>query len=194
MYHSLVRRPWCRWFILNKLLSQNPTPQSPSPAPLPPSLSPSVAVPPSAAVWSMPLCRVLWFSSINYLRKKKKKITPSVRANTIYARSAPTLRLSRHRSVRTRQAGGQAQASCTAGRSCSPRGSRRAQWRRGSCWRLARSSRTHARRASRRRRRARRRLSRTTPRGGRCRVGHRRARGRRVPAVLRLGPLRGRAG
>ena len=26
---------------------------------------------PSAAVWSMPLCRVLWFFSINYLRKKK---------------------------------------------------------------------------------------------------------------------------
>ena len=22
VYHSLVRRPWCRWFILNKLLSQ----------------------------------------------------------------------------------------------------------------------------------------------------------------------------
>ena len=36
-----------------------------------PPLSPSVAVPPSAAVWSMPLCRVLWFFSINYLRKKK---------------------------------------------------------------------------------------------------------------------------
>ena len=26
---------------------------------------------PSAAVWSMPHCRVLWFFSINYLRKKK---------------------------------------------------------------------------------------------------------------------------
>ena len=25
---------------------------------------------PSAAVWSMPHCRVLWFFSINYLRKK----------------------------------------------------------------------------------------------------------------------------
>ena len=35
--------------------------KSPSPAPLPP-LSPSVAVSLSAAVWSMPLCRVLWFS------------------------------------------------------------------------------------------------------------------------------------
>ena len=34
-------------------------------------LSPSVAVSLSAAVWSMPHCRVLWFFSINYLRKKK---------------------------------------------------------------------------------------------------------------------------
>ena len=47
-------------------------PQPPSHPPQHPSppLSPSVAVPPSAAVWSMPLCRVLWFFSINYLRKK----------------------------------------------------------------------------------------------------------------------------
>ena len=28
---------------------------------------------PSAAVWSMPLCRVLWFFSINYLRKKSRR-------------------------------------------------------------------------------------------------------------------------
>ena len=37
---------------------------------LPPSLSPSVAVPPSAAVWSMPLCRVLWFVLNKLLSQK----------------------------------------------------------------------------------------------------------------------------
>jgi hypothetical protein len=42
------------------------------PSATPPPLSPSVAVPPSAAVWSMPLCRVLWFFSIDYLRKKEE--------------------------------------------------------------------------------------------------------------------------
>jgi hypothetical protein len=35
---------------------------------------PSSAVPPYAAVWSMPLCRVLWFFSINYLYDLRKKI------------------------------------------------------------------------------------------------------------------------
>ena len=33
--------------------------------------SPSVAVPPSAAVWSMPLCRVLWFVLNKLLSQKK---------------------------------------------------------------------------------------------------------------------------
>ena len=47
-----------------------PNPQVTLPSTPPPPLSPSVAVPPSAAVWSMPLCRVLWFLfSINYFRK-----------------------------------------------------------------------------------------------------------------------------
>jgi hypothetical protein len=54
-------------------------PQPPSHPPPHPSLplSPSVAVPPSAAVWSMPRCRVLWFFSINYLRKKKTTFAKS---------------------------------------------------------------------------------------------------------------------
>ena len=39
----------------------------------PPPLSPLVAVPPSAAVWSMPLCRVLWFLP-NHFRKKIKQL------------------------------------------------------------------------------------------------------------------------
>ena len=38
----------------------------------PPPCFPSVAVPPSAAVWSMPLCRVLWFVLNKLLSPKKK--------------------------------------------------------------------------------------------------------------------------
>ena len=41
-------------------------PSHPPQCPFPPPLSSSVAVPPSAAVWSIPLRRVLWFFSINY--------------------------------------------------------------------------------------------------------------------------------
>ena len=36
-------------------------------------LSLSVAVPLSAAVWSMPLCRVLWFLSLNKLLSQKAR-------------------------------------------------------------------------------------------------------------------------
>ena len=50
-----------------------PNPQVTLPGTPPPPLSPSVAVPPSAAVWSMPLCRVLWFLFLNKLLSQKKK-------------------------------------------------------------------------------------------------------------------------
>ena len=39
------------------------------------SVTLSVAVPPSAAVWSMPLCRVLWFV-LNKLLSPKNRFSP----------------------------------------------------------------------------------------------------------------------
>ena len=48
---------------------------------------------PSAAVWSMPVCRVLRFFSINYLRKKKRGSTCS--ADSLYYISSLHLQLHR---------------------------------------------------------------------------------------------------